>query len=90
VGPSGALTTCSLTASTRAGYRWDQLYKTEKTHFGTLVEINLQREFGFADGRDHGLLRSRASTVDCKYAQNIAEWMIPARGHGTCRTRPVG
>jgi hypothetical protein len=27
------------------------LYKTEKTHFGTLVEINLQREFGFADGR---------------------------------------
>jgi len=28
-------------------YRWDQLYKTEKTHFGTLVEINLQREFGF-------------------------------------------
>ena len=24
-------------------YRWDQLYKTEKTHFGTLVEINLQR-----------------------------------------------
>jgi Restriction endonuclease NaeI len=25
-------------------YRWDQLYKTEKTHFGTLVEINLQRE----------------------------------------------
>ena len=22
-------------------YRWEQLYKTEKTHFGTLVEINL-------------------------------------------------
>jgi hypothetical protein len=31
-------------------YRWDQLFKTEKTHFGTLVEINLQRAFGFADG----------------------------------------
>jgi hypothetical protein len=31
-------------------YRWGQLYKTEKTHFGTLVEINLQREFGFATG----------------------------------------
>ena len=28
-------------------YRWDQLLKTEKTHFGTLVEINLQRAFGF-------------------------------------------
>lgn len=31
-------------------YRWDQLYKTEKTHFGTLVEINLQHEFGFYGG----------------------------------------
>ncbi len=31
-------------------YRWDQLHKTEKTHFGTLVEINLQRAFGFDDG----------------------------------------
>jgi hypothetical protein len=31
-------------------YRWDQLYKTEKTHCGTLVEINLQREFRFEDG----------------------------------------
>jgi hypothetical protein len=63
-------------------YRWDQLYKTEKTHFGTLVEINLQREFGFADGVTmdfaiHGI------DVDCKYAQNVAEWMIPpeAMGH---------
>jgi hypothetical protein len=62
-------------------YRWDQLYKTEKTHFGTLVEINLQREFGFADGKAmdfaiHGI------DVDCKYAQNIAEWMIPPEAMG--------
>jgi hypothetical protein len=63
-------------------YRWDQLYKTEKTHFGTLVEINLQREFGFADGvtMDFAI---QGIDVDCKYAQNIAEWMIPpeAMGH---------
>jgi Restriction endonuclease NaeI len=63
-------------------YRWDQLYKTEKTHFGTLVEINLQREFGFADGAamDFAI---QGVDVDCKYAQNIAEWMIPpeAMGH---------
>jgi hypothetical protein len=63
-------------------YRWDQLYKTEKTHFGTLVEINLQREFGFADGlaMDFAI---EGVDVDCKYAQNIAEWMIPpeAMGH---------
>ena len=38
-------------------YKWDQLYKTEKTHYGTLIEINLQREFAFADGNDLPLLR---------------------------------
>jgi hypothetical protein len=63
-------------------YRWDQLYKTEKTHFGTLVEINLQREFGFADGQamDFAI---QGIDVDCKFAQNIADWMIPpeALGH---------
>ena len=57
-------------------YRWDQLYKTEKTHFGTLVEINLQREFSFADGRamDFAI---RGIDVDCKYSQGLADWMIP-------------
>ena len=35
-------------------YRWDQLYKTEKTHCGTLVEINMQREFGYARWRGVG------------------------------------
>jgi Restriction endonuclease NaeI len=63
-------------------YRWDQLYKTEKTHFGTLVEINLQREFGFADGltMDFAIC---GIDVDCKYSQDRAEWMIPpeALGH---------
>jgi hypothetical protein len=63
-------------------YRWDQLYKTEKTHFGTLVEINLQREFGFADGRSMDFA-IQGVDVDCKYAQSIGEWMIPpeAMGH---------
>ncbi len=63
-------------------YRWDQLYKTEKTHFGTLVEINLQREFGFADGQamDFAI---QGVDVDCKYAQSTGDWMIPpeAMGH---------
>jgi hypothetical protein len=57
-------------------YRWDQLYKTEKTHFGTLVEINLQREFGFADGQSMDFAIEGVD-VDCKYAQSIGEWMIP-------------
>lgn len=63
-------------------YRWDQLYKTEKTHFGTLVEINLQREFGFSDGKTMDFAICGID-VDCKYSQGLAEWMIPpeAMGH---------
>jgi len=62
-------------------YRWDQLYKTEKTHFGTLVEINLQREFGFADGvaMDFAIC---GIDVDCKYSQDRGEWMIPPEALG--------
>lgn len=57
-------------------YRWEQLLKTEKTHFGTLVEINLQRAFGFADGTamDFAI---RGIDVDCKFSQHPADWMIP-------------
>lgn len=62
-------------------YRWDQLLKTEKTHFGTLVEINLQRAFGFADGKvmDFAI---RGVDVDCKFSQNPADWMIPPEAVG--------
>jgi len=62
-------------------YRWDQLYKTEKTHFGTLVEINLQREFGFADGTAMDFAIGGID-VDCKYSQDRAEWMIPPEAVG--------
>lgn len=62
-------------------YRWDQLYKTEKTHFGTLVEINLQREFGFADGKAMDFAVCGID-VDCKYSQDRAEWMIPPEAVG--------
>jgi hypothetical protein len=62
-------------------YRWDQLRKTEKTHFGSIVEINLQREFGFADGEK---LDYRISDVDvdCKYSQTKYQWMIPIEAQG--------
>jgi len=62
-------------------YRWDQLYKTEKTHFGTLVEINLQREFEFADGTAMDFAICGVD-VDCKYSQDRAEWMIPPEALG--------
>ncbi|WP_078898832.1 MULTISPECIES: NaeI family type II restriction endonuclease [Streptomyces] len=63
-------------------YDWAKLNKTERTHAGTLVEINLQREFDFADG--HAMdYRIAGIEVDCKYSQNFGGWMIPpeARGH---------
>lgn len=57
-------------------YRWEQLSKTEKTHFGTLAEINMQRAFAFADGKamDFAI---RGIDVDCKFSQDPGDWMIP-------------
>jgi hypothetical protein len=57
-------------------YDWNTLHKTEKTHAGTLVEINLQREFGFSDGKDMDFLIQEVE-VDCKYSQKPFGWMIP-------------
>ncbi|GHA70599.1 NaeI family type II restriction endonuclease [Streptomyces termitum] len=63
-------------------YDWETLFKTEKTHAGTLVEINLQREFAFDDGVDMDY-RISGIEVDCKYSQRFGSWMIPpeALGH---------
>ena len=58
--------------------RWgyEQLHKTEKTHVGTLVEINLHRRFGFTDGvvTDY---RIAGVEVDCKYSMNYGGWELP-------------
>lgn len=62
-------------------YRWDQLHKTEKTHCGTLVEINMQRAFLFADG-DTLDFEIAGIEVDCKYSQKKAGWMIPVEARG--------
>lgn len=61
-------------------YRWDQLHKTEKTHCGTLVEINLQRDFQFLDG-DKLDFAIAGHEVDCKYSQDFGGWMIPNEAH---------
>lgn len=71
-------------------YRWQDLAKTEKTHFGTLFEINAQREFGFADGFGdpddplrHGLDYSIAGhDVDAKWSQTDGRWMLPPEVFG--------
>lgn len=59
----------------RRSGRWDytQLHKTEKTHMGTLVEINLHREFDFADG-DVTDYKIDNIDVDCKFSQRIGGW----------------
>jgi hypothetical protein len=63
-------------------YRWDQLGKTEKTHFGTQVEINLARDLKF-EGGSHLDYEIAGFDVDCKYSQTLGGWMVPpeARGH---------
>lgn len=62
-------------------YRWEELYKTEKTHCGTLVEINLQREFDFQGGEELDYLISGIE-VDCKYSQQLGAWMMPPEAVG--------
>ncbi|QEX14267.1 restriction endonuclease [Rhodococcus erythropolis] len=58
--------------------RWNfsQLHKTEKTHMGTLVEINLHREFSFADG-DATDYRIAGVEIDCKYSMTHGGWTLP-------------
>ncbi|MFI0775907.1 NaeI family type II restriction endonuclease [Streptomyces sp. NPDC021212] len=62
-------------------FDWSDLHKTEKTHAGTLVEINLQREFRFGDGQDMDYL-IEGIEVDCKFSQKLYGWMIPPEALG--------
>ena len=62
-------------------YKWDQLFKTEKTHCGTLVEINMQREFDFDDGKVMDF-EIAGLDVDCKYSQSFGGWMVPLEAVG--------
>jgi len=56
-------------------YKLDQLFKTEKTHFGTLIEINLQRELRLDDGETLDF-NIAGQEVDCKYSHS-GGWMLP-------------
>jgi hypothetical protein len=64
-------------------YAWDQLYKTEKTHFGTLLEINLRRELTdvISDGTvlDFSIA---GHEIDCKYSFRMGGWMLPPESFG--------
>lgn len=57
-------------------FRWAELLKTEKTHFGSLIEINAQREFKFnEDGKLDFLIAGHE--VDAKWSQKSGGWMLP-------------
>jgi hypothetical protein len=58
--------------------RWDaeQLNKTEKTHVGTLIQINLQKELELEDGKDLDY-RIAGVEVDCKWSRLMYGWEIP-------------
>jgi hypothetical protein len=60
---------------------WKHLRKTEKTHMGTLVEINMQRAFEFDDG-DETDYRIAGVQVDCKFSQDEWGWMLPPEVFG--------
>ncbi|MFC5994565.1 NaeI family type II restriction endonuclease [Pseudonocardia hispaniensis] len=57
-------------------WRYESLHKTEKTHMGTLVEINLHREFNFDDGLKLDY-RIAGIEVDCKFSMSPYSWMLP-------------
>ena len=58
--------------------RWayQHLSKTEKTHLGTVVEVNLTKEFEFADG-DHLDWQIAGYDLDCKFSKDLGGWEIP-------------
>jgi Restriction endonuclease NaeI len=61
-------------------FRWEQLRKTEKTYMGTIVEINLHREFAFEDGLRMDY-RIAELDVDCKFSQTVGGWEIPPEAY---------
>src|SRR3954471_7482861 len=62
-------------------YDESELRKTEKTHMGTLVEINLHRAFDFEDGSSTDY-RIAGIEVDCKFSRSFGGWEIPLEAHG--------
>lgn len=61
-------------------FRPSELRKTEKTHCGTVLEINLQRRFDLADGIEMDYC-IKGIDVDCKFSLT-ATWMLPRESVG--------
>ncbi|HCG47146.1 NaeI family type II restriction endonuclease [Corynebacterium flavescens] len=64
-------------------YSIDQLSKTESAHLGSIVEINIRREFdGFIQDGEAMDFKIDDVEVDCKYSKNPYGWMIPTEALG--------
>lgn len=64
-------------------FRYSELRKTEKTHVGTIVEINIAREFDLdAYPTDPTDYRIEDVLVDCKYSMKWGGWQIPTEAWG--------
>ncbi|WP_349826579.1 NaeI family type II restriction endonuclease [Brevibacterium litoralis] len=61
-------------------YRWNQISKTERAHYGSLFEIKLRRQFDdiIDDGEDLDFNISGIE-IDCKYSMERMGWMIPPK-----------
>jgi hypothetical protein len=57
-------------------YDLRDLFKTEKTRLGSLVEIAIQREFHFEDGQAMDF-RIAGVDVDCRFSVVFGGWMFP-------------
>ena len=61
--------------------------KTEKTHYGSMFEIQLRRAFDdviddVPDGTSLLDYRVRGHDIDCKYSQSMNGWMLPPECFG--------
>ena len=64
-------------------FRYSELRKTEKTHVGTIVEINIGRGFDLdARPTDPTDFRVEGVLVDCKYSMKWGGWEIPIEAWG--------
>jgi hypothetical protein len=65
-----------LDGQRRGRWAYQQLSKTEKTHLGTMVEVNLTKEFDIPDGIDLDWLVADQD-LDCKFSKDYGKWSIP-------------
>lgn len=62
-------------------YNYSDLRKTEQTHVGTIVEINIGKGFSLSDGMKMDYTVAGVD-VDCKYSKSMWGWEFPLESTG--------